>query len=389
MPKKEVTKEEARWYSDKQTLDAHFSKWKRNDQGFLIKDTKAGCIEKRVLMKNSDRWVKIQNKTIQLPKQKELYKQHEQNGYSDLKIKVMDFIFDKKRDDATELIVEFIENNYFIYTTKDDIKSEMWIYKGGVYKPEGKSEIKELIRKILGKVYNSNISNRIIEKIEADTFIEHDKFFQTNYLEEVPVENGILNIFTKELSDFNPKKIFFNKLPVKYIPGAVCPNILQFFADVLKDQDDVVVMLELFGFALLKEYKIEKAVMFVGKGRNGKSKTLELLKRFMDNKNGSGQTMSLCKGCHITLGLITASIIWKHIKDKELKKTIINNLIDFTNNKYIINSNQKFNNHIFEKNIKEKRCSYCDRYLDEEDFIEHICPYCNNSIEGDSYEDWY
>ena len=209
-----------------------------------------------------------------------------------LQIEVKGFLLEKKRDDATECIVKFIEDNNYIYTTKDDIKSEMWIYKDGVYKPEGKSEVKELIRKILEKNYNSNISNRVIEKIEADTYIEHDKFFQTNYLEEVPVENGILNIFTKELSPFNPKKIFFNKIPIEYNPATICPNILQFLVDVLNDVDDVSVVIELIGFCLLKEYKIEKAIMFVGHGRNGKSKTIELLKKFIGIENCCSVTLN-------------------------------------------------------------------------------------------------
>ncbi len=46
-------------------------------------------------------------------------------------------------------------------------------------------------------------------------------------------------------------------------------------------------MLEIFGFLLLKEYKIEKAFMFVGYGRNGKSKTVELMKRFIGAENCS------------------------------------------------------------------------------------------------------
>jgi len=218
--------------------------------------------------------------------------QEKESEYSDLRFDFISLLVSKERDKATELIVKFIEDNNYIYTTKDDIKSEMWIYKDGIYKPEGKSEIKELIRKVLGEVYNSNICNRIIEKIEADTFIDHDKFFQTNYLDEVPVENGILNIFTKQITPFNPEKVFFNKLPIKYDPDAICPNILQFLADVLKDVDDVQVVLELFGFCLLKEYRIEKAIMFVGKGRNGKSKTLELIKRFIGVENCCSVTLN-------------------------------------------------------------------------------------------------
>jgi len=279
---------EAKWFSDHETLKKHFSKFKRDKEGFLIKDTKENAEGyMRVSIENSDKYVDMENEKIRKKRVKSF-----EEECDELKSEVMGFILEKKRDDATECVVEFIEKKYFIYTTKDDIKSEMWIYKGGVYKPEGKSEIKELIRKILGKIYNSNICNRIIEKIEADTFIEHDDFFQTNYLDEVPVENGILNIFTKELNSFNPEKIFFNKLPINYDPDAIAPKILQFLSDVLKDVDDVKVVLELFGFALLKEYKIEKAIMFVGHGRNGKSKTLELLKKFIGIENCCSVTLN-------------------------------------------------------------------------------------------------
>jgi len=282
-------KKEAKWLSDLETLKLHYRKFKRDEEGFLIYDTKENA-EKymRVNIENSDRFVDEENEKIRQEKK--------ENEYTELQSEVRGLLLERKRDDATEYIVKFIEDNNYIYTTKDDIKSEMWIYKDGIYKPEGKSEIKEQIRKILGKTYNSQIYNRIIEKIEADTYIEHNDFFQTNYLNEVPVNNGILNIFTRELKPFNPKKIFFNKLPIEYDINAICPNILKFFSDVLKHEEDIPVMLEIIGFCLLKEYRFEKAFMFVGSGRNGKSKTLELIKKMIGIEN--------C--CSVPLSMITA-----------------------------------------------------------------------------------
>jgi putative DNA primase/helicase len=70
-----------------------------------------------------------------------------------------------------------------------------------------------------------------------------------------------------------------------YDPDADCENVLNHFRATLSTEEDVRVMLELFGYLLLKEYKIEKALMFVGFGRNGKSKTIELMKRFIGAEN--------------------------------------------------------------------------------------------------------
>lgn len=193
----------------------------------------------------------------------------------------------KDKDKATELIVNKIEDENFIYTTRDDKSSEMWIYLEGIFVPQGKSFVREIVRKVLSKAFTPQLANNIIAKIEADTYIEQDKFFRTNYVNEVPVLNGILNIRTRELSEFNPEKIFFNKLPILYDPSAECENIITHFKTILRDPEDVYVMIELFGYLLLKEYKIEKAFMFLGDGRNGKSKTIELMKRFLGPENCS------------------------------------------------------------------------------------------------------
>lgn len=227
--------------------------------------------------------------TIQEPEA--IYNEKKGDSF-ELKDDIYTLMLKRKRQEATELIVNEIENTNHIYTTRDDIRSEMWIYKEGIYVPQGKSFVKEFCRNVLGHAFTPQFCNEVIAKIEADTFIEQDKFFTQEHLYEVPVKNGILNINTKKLSPFNPKKIFFNKLPIKYDPIAKCNKIIRHFKEVLKEEDDHTVMFELFGYCLLKENKFEKAFMFVGDGRNGKGKTLELLKRFVGFDNCSGVALA-------------------------------------------------------------------------------------------------
>ena len=201
----------------------------------------------------------------------------------------------KSRTDATELVVKDIEKENHIYTTRNDIKTEMWIYREGIYIPQGKTFIKEFCRKILGEAYTSHFVNDVIGKIEADTFIDQDEFFNNNYPEIIPVQNGILNIKTKKMSPFSHEKIFFNKLPVVYDPSKECPKITKHFKTVLKDSSDAEVMFEAIGYCLLKDSKFEKAFMFCGDGRNGKSKTLEVMKRFFGVENCSSLSLEQMK----------------------------------------------------------------------------------------------
>ena len=205
----------------------------------------------------------------------------------EIKLKFLELAYgkDKKWSEATELLVEYIKDTTQIYTTKSDNKSEMWVYNEGVYEPDGRSEIKRILRDLLDNCYSVFIYNKVVEKLEPDTYIKPDDFFKQEYKEEIPVQNGILNVRTLELSPFRPDKIFFNKLPVTFDITAQCPMIIKFLKEVLRDENDINVFFEMVGFCLYKEYTFEKAFMLVGNGRNGKSKAIELIKRMIGVSN--------------------------------------------------------------------------------------------------------
>ena len=192
----------------------------------------------------------------------------------------------KKRDMATELLVKGIMEENYIYTTREDEKAEMWIYKDGIYVPEGRTYIQEFSRKVLGRGFTTTLCNLVIAKIEADTYINSEEFFENNIVDKIPILNGVLNLRTRELTEYNPENIFFNKLPITYNPEAKCPNIDKFFNEIVSNpKESVKVLYEIFGYVLWTENFIEKVFMFSGHGRNGKSKTIELLKNFIGIKN--------------------------------------------------------------------------------------------------------
>jgi len=191
----------------------------------------------------------------------------------------------KQRDEATELLVNTLRERNTFYTTRNDEKAEIWIYADGIYVPEGRTYIREELRTLLKEAFTAQLATQVTAKIEADSYIDAEEFFSNNSVNEIAVENGILNIETKQLTNFTPDKIFFQKIQVTYDPKVTCEKIDSFFRDILTWEDDITSMFELFGFCLKKEYFIEKSFMFLGEGRNGKSKCLELLKRFLGPNN--------------------------------------------------------------------------------------------------------
>jgi len=187
----------------------------------------------------------------------------------------------KKRNEVTEMLVKTIKEKFKIYSIRDDDKKELWIYNEGIYVPNGATYVQEFCRVILTDLYTTHICNEVIDKIRADSYVENDFFFKQSYKDLVVVENGILNVITKELTDYDQNKIFFNKLPITYNPENNCPMIKEFLEEILEDDQDVKTIKQMFGDLLINEYKYERCFMFLGDGRNGKSKLGDLIKRFI------------------------------------------------------------------------------------------------------------
>lgn len=197
----------------------------------------------------------------------------------------LSLVKEKDWSSASELLRDYVLDNLKIYTIKDDIKTEIWTYKEGIYVPQGRSEIKKLLRNFLGKWYSNWIFGKVLDKIEPDTYIDAEDFFKVNNIDEIPVLNGILNLKTLELKPFDSKKIFFTKINANFDIEATCPKIEKFLKETLSKEEDIKVFYEIAGFGLYKDYFIEKAIMMVGNGRNGKGKSIELLKRFVGAEN--------------------------------------------------------------------------------------------------------
>jgi len=204
-------------------------------------------------------------------------------------------IFGAKKDGADvnegyEQIVSYFKSMYFPKVMRDDKNEEIWIYLDGIYVPDGKCYLKEIMRDCLGRLYSLKQYNMVICRIVADCFVDPNEFFNYNIPEEIPVNNGILNIFTRELTEFTPEKYFFNKIPVWYDKSKDCPKTKQFFSEIVK-KDDVELLSEFIGFSLYKKYYLNKAFILSGDGRNGKSSYLNLIKHFIGDKNTASLTL--------------------------------------------------------------------------------------------------
>ena len=127
-----------------------------------------------------------------------------------------------------------------------------------------------------------------MQKIKRRTLTKRDDFDSKE--EIINVENGLLNIHTREARNHSPDFLSTIQLLIKFDPCAKCPTILRFLGQVLHPQD-VFTAMQLFGYILLRSCKFEKGFMLFGSGDNGKSVFIKLIESFVGLQNASHVTL--------------------------------------------------------------------------------------------------
>lgn len=111
------------------------------------------------------------------------------------------------------------------------------------------------------------------------------------------VNNGVLNTKTKKLGPHSKEYLFLSCLNVEYDEAAKCPKIAQFLKDITEDNIVMAAeLLEAMAYTLMPGYPIQKAIMLVGSGGNGKSTFLGVLTALLGKENVSNVKMQELTG---------------------------------------------------------------------------------------------
>ena len=211
-------------------------------------------------------------------------------------------LFGVNKNEGRQAVTNYLLKK-FNFKTIEGVKSNViWIYQDGVYIRKGKRIIQEEVKRVLGELANITQTKEIAFAIAGETFIDLDKFRQTNpYL--VCVKNGILDLRNATLTEHAPDKIFLNKFPVEYKPGADCPKIKEFLNTVL--DDDKEAFEEYIGYLLLGEYRYKRAGLLLGDRDTGKTTLLNLLTAFVGETNVAGESLQkLVSNDHSAFNLV-------------------------------------------------------------------------------------
>lgn len=177
------------------------------------------------------------------------------------------------------LILE--EHDFHFMTTKDN--QEVYYYNDGCYHSNAEAMINQIAEEYMEDLTTTHRKNEVTNFIKDRNYIDRSKVFQTD-INLIPLNNGIYNLNTDELIPHSPEHHFLSKIRVNYNPDAKCPKITKFFNSVL-NRSNMNLLQEIFGYCLYRKYYIHKAIMFVGRGANGKGTTLALLRELLGQEN--------------------------------------------------------------------------------------------------------
>jgi len=191
--------------------------------------------------------------------------------------------FSGKKTKIVNLAREILDENIYI-TREDDEMVYVYEPKEGRYKAFGEHFIEKEVVKKLDIMWKSGYGAEVLKYVKIKTY--------KSEMPETPLhlfafKNGIYNIETDELLPFSPNYFILNAHPVEYNPKAKCPRWMQFLQEVLKTDEDRMLLQEWFGFCLYRVYFLKRVIIFVGDRDAGKTTALYVLQNLLGEKNFS------------------------------------------------------------------------------------------------------
>ena len=191
-----------------------------------------------------------------------------------------------KRFVPVYLAAELMKEHHF-RTRSEDKTIFCYNPDTGVYQTDGQDTIDREITKKLGKYYSIHRHRETYDYILKAT-VEKLPMLPEN---KIAVKNGILDIHTRELQQFNPDFFVVNALPVAYDANAKCPGFVKFLESAVPEKADRDTLQEFAGYILSPDCHFEKALMLIGVGANGKSTLLAAWTKLIGKQNISAVSL--------------------------------------------------------------------------------------------------
>lgn len=194
-------------------------------------------------------------------------------------------LYGENKEDGRYAAVRLLRHRNEFLTPEDTEELHIYNEDLGIYEIGAVHEVGRTLDRNLGTHYSTHEKNEIVSRLKEVKYERDVLEAQSLDGTYICVENGVLNVHTRELDDHDPKWLFTRRLPVEYDPEAECPAIRRFLQDITRREADWKTMVEMLGNALLPHYRYESFLVLFGRGANGKSTWLNVVREFLGQDN--------------------------------------------------------------------------------------------------------
>jgi len=200
--------------------------------------------------------------------------------------KLDDRFFNERGQLKVKAMSEYVMSlNRFI--TLEDTKT-IYKYENGVYVPRGEDTITKIVQAALGDTSKIHHINEVVHYVQFETLIKREMI--NTEICRINLLNGVYNLNNDTLEEHTPDNIFITQIPVNYDRDAECPAFKKFISEIAHESD-IQTIYEFIGYCMIPDTRIQRAVMLVGDGSNGKSKLLEAIGCFIGSANSSSESL--------------------------------------------------------------------------------------------------
>ncbi|QDU28846.1 hypothetical protein ETAA8_39510 [Anatilimnocola aggregata] len=182
-----------------------------------------------------------------------------------------------------KVTAQICEENHFA----QDQGMKLYRFDHGVYRPKAEEYVRRQVKRVLqdwgkSQLWTPTLAEQVIEYIRVDSPV----LWESPPSDVLNVQNGLLDIATRQLKRHQPTFMSPVQLPVRFDPAATCPSIDSFVADVFPvDARDLAC--EIPAYLMLPDNSFQKAILLTGAGGNGKSTYLAMVSSFIGSSNTS------------------------------------------------------------------------------------------------------
>ncbi len=166
-----------------------------------------------------------------------------------------------------------------------DAGGHLYHYEAGVYRSTGAAYVRVRVKDLLEErsksdQWSSHRAEEVVEYIRLDAPL----LWERPPLEVINLRNGLLDVASRHLRAHTPAYLSTVQLPVAYDPSATCPGWDQFVSEVFP-ADVPQLAFEVVAHLMRPDTSIQKAVLLLGEGGNGKSTYLAAVRAFLGEAN--------------------------------------------------------------------------------------------------------